>query len=144
MPRYPQTPYPEQSLTWAQANGGTVSRLEKDADYLIADHAKLNLAPAGSLSWKFIQESVEKGELADAEFHRIGRHPGVARPAGSAEPTRKTRTRFTAEDDALLTSWVRNEARASQDTEKGNKLYQRLEILVNRVLNPSYGLYKLT
>ena len=44
--------------------------LEKQADLIIADHARKD-TPPGSISWKFIEQSVAKGVLEDIEDHPV-------------------------------------------------------------------------
>ena len=106
--------------------------LEKHADFLIADHALPKIAPLGSISWKFIEDSVKNSELEDPDFHRIGRNPDVPRAVGSIESSKKTRTRFTHTDDALLTEWVLHND--SRNAERGNLLYQQFGNLVSQFL----------
>ena len=117
-------------LTQEQNNGGIVVRMEKDADHLIADHARLKSAPANSLSWHFIEKSVQNGQLEDPEDHRIGPQPSAPRLAGSSAPTRATRTKFTAADDAIIKQWVRDQGGIYAQNINGNKKWQQLEALV--------------
>ncbi|KAH6843194.1 TRF2-interacting telomeric protein/Rap1 C terminal domain-containing protein [Chaetomium sp. MPI-CAGE-AT-0009] len=51
-------------------NGGKLVELEKFADVLIADHARKDCPPK-SVSWKYIEECVTKGELVNIEDYRI-------------------------------------------------------------------------
>lgn len=96
--------------------------LEKNADMLIADHVRKD-APAGSYSWKFIEDSVKHGIAQLKDRYAIGPDPTKPRPVASAGPTRGGRTEFTAEDDAMLVKWVlsHNQHRT------GNIIYQQLE-----------------
>lgn len=98
--------------------------LEKHADVMIADHAKPLHAPAGSVSFKYIDVSVAQGALANIEEHRI-RPLNAPRPAAS---TRQTRVPFSPLDKQILLTWVR---RAPSDT-RGNEIYKKLEELVRR------------
>ncbi|KAK4238012.1 Telomeric repeat-binding factor 2-interacting protein 1 [Achaetomium macrosporum] len=100
-------------------NGGKIVLLEKLADVLIADHAKKKLAPAGSVSWKYIEASVAKGELVNIEDHRI--HDVEVKRS-----TKGTKVPFSKEDDRILVSWVRQKEKAG-DYLTGNKIYQELE-----------------
>jgi hypothetical protein len=102
--------------------------LEKQADIIIADHARRN-APPGSISWKFIQQSVAKGELEDIEDHRAGPPVGTIRAVGSAQPTKKGKTPFTAEDDRILMEWCTKAERKGLPL-KGNEIYKQLEAKV--------------
>lgn len=115
-----------------KANGGKSVLLEKHADVLIADHARKDV-PFGSVSWKYIKDSISEGELADIDIYRI-EHPTTkkARPA-SADPkmsihTKRTRTPFTPQDDHILVHWVlRGEGIArGQGSSRGNQLYRDL------------------
>lgn len=108
-----------------EANGGKVVKLEKQADIVIADHARPN-CPPGSISWKYIEESVKNGVLEDKEEHRAGPSTHTARDIASGQPAKLGRTAFTAEDDAELMKWVTQTERAGGLT-KGNELYKQLE-----------------
>ena len=90
---------------------------------LIADHARKD-APAGSVSWKYVTESVEKGEIVNIEDHKIHR-ASVPRPVGSARPIKGTRVPFTKQDDEILLAWVRHQKRAGKGI-RGNEIYQIL------------------
>ena len=102
--------------------------LEKQADIVIADHARKDIPP-GSISWKFIERSVANGELEDIEKHRAGPPAGTIREVGSAQPARKGRTPFTPEDDRILMEWCIKAERAGLSL-KGNDLYKQLEAVV--------------
>ncbi|KAL2021689.1 hypothetical protein VTK56DRAFT_6781 [Thermocarpiscus australiensis] len=104
-------------------NGGKTVLLEKYADVLIADHARKD-APAGSVSWKYITDSVDKGELVNIDDYRIA-HANVPRPVASTKPTKGTKVPFSKEDDDILVRWVHHRARAGEST-SGNKIYQEL------------------
>jgi hypothetical protein len=106
--------------------------LEKLADIMIADHARKDAVP-GSYSWTWIEKSVKNGKLEDLEAHRAGPSAGTSRPVGSAQPTRNTRTPFTAADDRALALWVTNAERQGLST-KGNDIYQQLERIVGLLL----------
>ncbi|KAK3303604.1 uncharacterized protein B0T15DRAFT_513758 [Chaetomium strumarium] len=112
-------------------NGGKIVLLEKHADVLIADHAKKTLAPAGSVSWKYVEDSVAKGELANIDDYRIHDVEGK-------RPAKGTKVPFSEEDDRILVTWVRQKEKAG-DYLAGNKIYQELEKLVRS----SYKLLEL-
>jgi len=112
-------------LILRQANGGEIVKLEKQADIVIADHARKD-CPVGSISWTYIEQSAKKGVLEDPEDHRAGPATHVAREVGSGQPTRKGRTRFTDEDDRILKKWVVEGQRAGIPI-KGNELFIQLE-----------------
>jgi hypothetical protein len=96
---------------------------------MIADHLRKDAVP-GSYSWRWIEESVKKGKLEDLEAHRAGPVVGISGPVGSSQPTRNTRTPFTAADDRALALWVTNAERQGLST-KGNEIYQQLERIVS-------------
>lgn len=102
--------------------------LEKQADIIIADHARKK-CPAGSISWKYIQDSVKAGELRDIEEYRCTPMQVGSRKVGSGQPTKQGRTLFTAEDDRVLERWVTKAARQGLST-KGNEIYRQLEAVV--------------
>jgi Rap1 Myb domain len=72
---------------------------------------------------------VAKGELEDVELHRAGPPVGTIREVGSAQPARKGRTPFTADDDRILMEWCTNAERKGLSL-KGNDLYKQLEAKV--------------
>jgi hypothetical protein len=100
-------------------------KLEKQADIVIADHAKKN-CPTGSISWTYIQDSAKNGALEELEQHRAGPASHVVREVGSGGPTRKGRTPFSAEDDRVLKKWVMDGERVGISS-KGNELFKQLE-----------------
>jgi len=114
-----------------QSNGGTVVPLEKHADVLVADHLRRD-APQGSVSYEYIDACLKNGELVDEEKYPAGRPQRVARPVGSSEPAKTTRTPFTAEDDRILTQWVL-EAERKNGSIRGNKIYEELAANVGAV-----------
>jgi hypothetical protein len=115
-------------ISTPQRNGGEVVKLDKHADIIIADHAKKN-NPMGSISWTFIDQSVARGRLEDAEDHRAGPETHTVREVGSAQPPRSGRTPFTAQDDRDLFIWVTKAERTGIPL-KGNDMYQQLEQIV--------------
>ncbi|KAF2098233.1 hypothetical protein NA57DRAFT_77025 [Rhizodiscina lignyota] len=114
-------------------NGGELVKLEKHADILIADHAKFFDAPPGSISYKFIDESIRQGTLADVEADefRVGPAKGSSRPAGSARPAKTGRTPFTAEDDRVLWNWIKDYERKGGSL-LGNEIYKQLDAVNTR------------
>ncbi|SPQ23291.1 e0f0391a-5510-4178-9d82-90d296a78a28 [Thermothielavioides terrestris] len=105
-------------LTSRKDNGGNIVLLEKHADVLIADHARKD-TPAGSVSWKYVEDSVAKGELLNIEDYQI---------CHVKNPTRPLRTAFTHADEQILVTWVRQQERAGRSL-AGNEIYQDLEKL---------------
>ncbi|PQE26888.1 Telomeric repeat-binding factor 2-interacting 1 protein [Rutstroemia sp. NJR-2017a BVV2] len=110
-----------------KSNGGEITKLEKMADIIIADHARKDV-PAGSISWKFIDESVKAGELKDIEDYRCGASANSSRPRRSNQPNKSSRNPFTQQEDHILTQWVTKAARRGLAT-KGNDIYIQLEEL---------------
>ena len=100
-------------------------QIEKQADMIIADHVRKDIPP-GSISWKYIEQSVAKGALEDLDDYRAGRDVGTIREVGSAQPARKGKIAFTPEDDRTLMEWC---IRAEQKglSMKGNEMYKQLE-----------------
>lgn len=120
-----RVPSRQHFISQIQANGGRVVKLELQADHIIADHKRRD-APAGSVSWTFVTQSLKDGELADPADHPAGPALGSTRVVGSGVPGKATRTPFTEADDNFLWNWVQ----ASQmrgGMVKGNQIYQELE-----------------
>ncbi|GAB7349409.1 hypothetical protein MBLNU459_g8526t1 [Dothideomycetes sp. NU459] len=108
-----------------ETNGGQLVKLEKQADYVIADHLRAD-APPGSLSYTFIEAAIAKGGLPEECEHPAGKAANTVREVASTAPGKTTRTPFTAEDDRVLWQWVKT-AEASGVAVKGNELYKQLE-----------------
>ncbi|GAB7360420.1 hypothetical protein MBLNU230_g8376t1 [Neophaeotheca triangularis] len=120
-----RVPSRQHFISQIQANGGRVVKLEAQADYIVADHKRRD-APAGSISWAFIDRSIKDGELKDPADHPAGPPVGAARAVGSGVPSKATRTPFTPEDDEFLWEWVQAAHRRGGMV-KGNQIYQELE-----------------
>ena len=111
------------------ANGGTIVKLEKQADYMIADHFRRD-CPPGSISYTFVRESVARGELQDPDDHPAGPKVGTAREVGSSSrPAKNTRTPYTPEEDRILYRWAKAAERSGLAI-SGNELYKQLEAQV--------------
>ncbi|KAL8645121.1 MAG: hypothetical protein Q9226_007445 [Calogaya cf. arnoldii] len=109
-----------------KANGGEVTPLEKEADVKIVDHARKQQLP-GTYSYQYIEDSVRNGALEDLEKHAVGPPVGTIRAVGSViQPAKSTRTKFTAQDDQQLVSWVRTFEQRGGAT-SGNEIYKQLE-----------------
>lgn len=109
---------------FSKRNGGFVVPLEKNADVLIADHAKPKLAPANSVSWTYLEQSMKKGKLEDLETHRISSPRKTGLPGGPSQPKRLTRTPFTHEESKAISIWVAK-AEIMGLPVKGNEIYQQ-------------------
>ncbi|KAK1755622.1 TRF2-interacting telomeric protein/Rap1 C terminal domain-containing protein [Echria macrotheca] len=104
-----------------RSNGGKLVQLEKFADVRIADHARKD-APSGSVSWKYIEDSVKEGELRDINAYT--KNPGPSQhPVASTQPAKATRNKFTPEEDRLLRVWVLEQEHLGEKL-GGNKIYQ--------------------
>lgn len=113
-------------LAKIEANGGQVVKLEKQADFRIADHFRRE-CPPGSTSYEFIDKSIAKGELLDPDNFAAGPRLGTARDVGSiVHPAKGTRAAYTPEEDRQLYKWVRD-AQAAGIAVSGNELYKQLE-----------------
>lgn len=111
----------EAATNFTKRNGGFVVPLEKNADVLIADHAKPGNAPASAVSWTYLEQSMKKGQLEDLETHRISSPSKTGRPGG---PSKSTRTPFTHEDDMAISIWVAK-AELMGLPPKGNEIYEQ-------------------
>ncbi|KAF2416704.1 hypothetical protein EJ08DRAFT_574196, partial [Tothia fuscella] len=114
-------------------HGGLVVPLEKSADVLVWDHIKPD-APAGAISWTYIDQSVKNGALEDMNDHICGPPPGTVRAVGSDTSIRAgghMRQPYTAADDRLCYKWGR-EGETKGAGVKGNELWKRLEMVNNR------------
>ncbi|KAF1953804.1 hypothetical protein CC80DRAFT_494384 [Byssothecium circinans] len=113
-------------LDLIKSNGGTVTMLEKKADYKIADHHRRD-CPPGSTSYRFIEKSIKEGELQDPDDYRAGLPVGTARDAGSRSvPSKHARTKYTPDEDRILYKWVRD-CEAQNRLASGNEIYKQLE-----------------
>ena len=108
-----------------RSNGGDITQLEKQADYLICDHLRQDIPPGG-ISYKFIEQSVRDGRIADPDEHICAPPKGAARAVGSSKPVSRVRKTYTAEEDRLLYKWVKD-AEARNVAILGNELYKQLE-----------------
>ncbi|KAF3042638.1 hypothetical protein E8E12_004010 [Didymella heteroderae] len=113
-------------LAKIEANGGQVVKLEKQADFLIADHIYKDCAP-GTISYEFIDKSIAEGAVLDPDDFPAGPRVGTARDVGSmVRPAKGTRAAYTPEEDRQLYKWVRD-AQANGVAVSGNELYKQLE-----------------
>jgi hypothetical protein len=121
-----RVPQRSRYVSLVENNGGTVVKLEAQADYLIADHIRHD-APADSLSYKFIEAAVKEGALPeDEEPYFANRRKSTNRASSAATSSKKsTRTPFTDEDDKLLYKLVQK-ANDQGYAILGNTLYQTL------------------
>ena len=112
-----------------QSNGGTIVMLEKKADYCIADHFRKDCLE-GSISYTFIEQSIKNQALEDPQNHLAGRPIGSARPVGSTDRPKQTRTPYTAEEDRILWKWVQKHVNNGGSL-AGNVIYKQLEAKVS-------------
>lgn len=108
-----------------KANGGEIVSLEKKADFMIADHDRRDCAP-GTISYKFVDKSIEDGQLRDPADHRAGPPLGESREPGAINrPAKGSRAAYTAEEDRILYMWVRD-CEANGGLAGGNEIYKQL------------------
>ncbi|KAL2354873.1 TRF2-interacting telomeric protein/Rap1 C terminal domain-containing protein [Cryomyces antarcticus] len=135
-----RVPARAQFVSQVGSNGGQIVKMESQADYVIADHARAD-APPGSISWRFIEHSLRNGALEDPKAHPAGRPAGritpavgVVRPPGAGKTGRVP---FSPEDDRVLYEWV-EEHRKRGGAVLGNKIYQQLEAINPRHTSQSW------
>ena len=125
-----RTPTRSHLIADIEANGGSVVRIEKQADYIIDDHAKRDAAK-GSYSYELITTAIKDGAMPDPEDHPAGPRAGTVREVASGIPAKGTRTQFTSEDDRELWQWVQKFIQRAGSIEnakvKGNEIYKLLE-----------------
>lgn len=135
-----RVPSRQRILGLIKSNGGQVVLVDKQADIRIHDHARKDVPRGqGFVSWKFIEDSVKKGELCDVNDYTIDNPSAPASAPASARagaparasvrtpttaPVKQTRTPFTREDDELLGAWVRR-CRDQGESIGGNAMYQK-------------------
>ncbi|MCJ1430782.1 hypothetical protein MMC27_000132 [Xylographa pallens] len=108
-----------------KANGGEVVSLEKFADLKIVDHIRQDNGP-GTYSYQYIERSIRNGALEDLDDHHAGPAKNSIRPAGAiGQPTKGTRTPFTAADDQVIYDLVDETERKGGAT-SGNEIYKQL------------------
>lgn len=117
------------------SNGGDVVKLEQHADYFIADDLKKNLNPPGAISYKFIDDSIKRGRLVDANdaAYIAGPEAGAIRPVASERPGKFGRTPFTLADKVQLYEWVQG-FREKGGSVRGNEIYKQLERIVSTAI----------
>ena len=121
-----KTPSRSHFIELIKANGGEVVKLEKFADIIIADDARKEVIP-GSVSYKWIDQSIKNGALEDLDDYLAGPRVGASRAIGSmARPARNTRIPYTAEDDRVLFKWVQTQAQRGVSI-LGNETFKQLE-----------------
>lgn len=112
-----------------ESNGGKVVPLEAQARYIIADHARKD-SPNGSLSWKWIEDSVKEGRLLETASYTLHTASGANRPAGTTTiAPRKTRNEYTAQEDLELRKYVQYCTQGYVDGrgQSGNTIYRDYE-----------------
>lgn len=112
-------------LNLIEVNGGIVVKLEKQADIVIADHARKDNPPR-SISWKWIEESVKQAQLLDKDSFRAGSSQSAPRPEGALKSTKSGRNPYSKDDDVYVYRFVNDPKRASMK-DMGNTIYQQLE-----------------
>lgn len=95
---------------------------------MIADHLRKD-TPPGSISWRWIEESLKNGELAELKDHPADIKSIAPKKTGSPASTRTFRTPFTAADDKTLMNWVVKSEQSGRSI-KGNAIYEELAAVV--------------
>jgi hypothetical protein len=109
-------------------------KLEKLADVKLADHARKD-APPGFVSWKYINDSIERAELCNIDNYKIG--SSAPRSVGGLQLTKGTKHPFTADEDERLVEYVLREIRHGGKA-MGNKIFQDFaeKVCSNRAQSP--------
>jgi hypothetical protein len=108
-----------------KANSGEIVLLEKQADYIIADHFRRD-CPPGSISYEFVTKSIREGRVCDPQDHLAGPPVGEAREPGALHrPAKSGRAAYTPEEDRILYKWVRD-CEAAGGAVRGNEIYKQL------------------
>jgi hypothetical protein len=95
----------------------------------IADHFRKD-CPPGTISYEFVEKSIQEGQLRDPEDHRAGPPLGESREPGAINrPTKGGRAAYDAEEDRILYKWVRD-CEANGGLSSGNEIYKQLEAKV--------------
>ncbi|KAI6710311.1 hypothetical protein JHW43_007163 [Diplocarpon mali] len=110
-----------------EQNGGTVTKLDSKPEVIkIADHARKD-CPEGSISWKWIDASVQKGSLQNFEDYLAGPAGLRDRPVGSEQPIRDGRVPFSHNDDKILMKYC-TRAEQSGASMAGNQIYREFAL----------------
>ena len=106
-------------------NGGTLVKLEKQADITIGDRARKD-NPPGAVSFQWIEECIKQAQLVDKEpFLAAPKEQQVRRP-GALRPAKSTRNPFSHEDDIYLYQFLKVKERQGASL-LGNQVYAELE-----------------
>jgi len=118
-----------------QVNGGSISRVERDADYCINDPVRVNvISDRPMYSYAFVLESIKRGGLEDPEKHLIdpsalrprksmpASTPAAARLRRTGNQVKRRRNLFTPEEDLILLRTISQPGIALN----GNKVYEEL------------------
>ena len=121
-----RVPHRATFLDLIRTNGGQIVLLEKQADWMIADHFRQD-CPPGTISYEFVHKSIAKGIILDPSDFPAGPKIGTARDPGSiVRPAKHARHAFTPDEDRILYNWVKKGV-ASGVPMSGNELYKQLE-----------------
>ncbi|EAW06482.1 putative transcription factor Rap1 [Aspergillus clavatus NRRL 1] len=107
-----------------ERNGGVIKLQEKDADVKIVDDTRKNL-PSDTYSFKFVEDSIRNGRLADLEAYRAG--PSAPRPVGATHiPNRAHKVPYTISDDQMLFDWLQPLEKNPRAAVSGNVIYKEI------------------
>ncbi|KAJ5923262.1 hypothetical protein N7454_008507 [Penicillium verhagenii] len=112
-----------------QNHGGTIALREKRADSSVINippNRNIGLRNFHSVSYQFVERSVENGKIEDIEPYRIG--PSDNRPVGAAHiPKKSTRSDYTLKDDQTLFDHMLPLESDGNAPICGNKIYKEIE-----------------
>lgn len=109
-------------------NGGEIRPLEKNADIRIADHVRRSQNAPGTVSYEWIDKSIEAATLLDLEDFPAGPSEAAPRPvgAGTLRPAKASRNPYSADDDAFLRAEMTVAERRGVSL-RGNELFKQIE-----------------
>lgn len=108
----------------SKANGGIVTRTEKDADHLLANSSRSD-CPKGALSHKLIPDSISSGKFQLPDRYKIEQSSGTGTGA-SGNSTRVFRRLYTHEEDCRLVHLVMNDIGRENSTSLYKELAQQV------------------
>jgi hypothetical protein len=90
-----------------EENGGIVVRKEDQANILIGDHLKPAKSPTGSISYKYIDDSIQAGKEKSLDEYLVDEPPGVPRQIASKTiHSSSRRNPFTAAEDSFCYAYA--------------------------------------
>ncbi|KAI0015057.1 hypothetical protein F4780DRAFT_784509 [Xylariomycetidae sp. FL0641] len=127
-------PHRQTCIRNIENNGGTIAKLEKNADYYLADPNRAD-APPGSYSYQMVEDALKAGSLDSAEDYlciapppartsstQTPASPAMRRPTGTQ--AKATRQKFTEEEDRELGKFVTFVEKRSGRGSSGNEIFK--------------------